>query len=232
MATIRKRGNKIQVQIRRNGFPDISKTFHRRSEAQEWARLMEVQADRGELAPDRSMLEQITLGALIARYRDDVVSRKKCADNETIILNAFLRQPICGQRLSDLTTADFAAYRDEKLKTIKTKSVKRLLSPVHNMFEIARDEWGIPLKDNPLDKVKLKATDNRRERRLKDGEFELLITDARKRKNRYIVPVIQFALETAMRRGEILSLTWDQVDFKRQSVTILESNPTESKYRI
>lgn len=76
---------------------------------------------------------------------------------------------------------------------------------------------------NPLDKVKLKATDNRRERRLREGEYERLREAARTRKNADIERVIVFAVETAMRRGEILSLRWEQVDLKRRSVTILES---------
>jgi hypothetical protein len=49
------------------------------------------------------------------------------------------------------------------------------------MFQIAINEWGIPLKENPLDKVTLKAKDNRRERRLKDGEYQKLLQAARTR---------------------------------------------------
>jgi integrase len=91
------------------------------------------------------------------------------------------------------------------------------------MFQIAINEWGIPLKENPLDKVTLKAKDNRRERRLKDGEYEKLLAAARTRQNPFIEKIVVFAIETGMRRGEILNLCWDQVDLKRRSVTILES---------
>ena len=50
---------------------------------------------------------------------------------------------------------DFAAYRDERLREIKPTSLKRQLGPIHNLFEIARDEWGIPLRDNPLANLRL-----------------------------------------------------------------------------
>ena len=40
MATIRKRGPKYQAIVRRHGFGSTSKTFHRKSDAQEWARTM------------------------------------------------------------------------------------------------------------------------------------------------------------------------------------------------
>jgi len=184
---------------------------------------MEVQADRQELEPDRKVLDTISLADLVKRYRDEVVAKKKSKDVEAIVLNAFLRHPICKKPLSRIIPADFASYRDDRLKDITPKSLKRQLSPIHNMFEVARDEWHLPIRENPLDKVKLVATDNRRERRLRDGEYEKLIEAARTRQNPWIEKVIIFATETAMRRGEILTLQWEQVDLKRRCVTILES---------
>jgi hypothetical protein len=46
MATIRKRGAKWQVQIRRIGFPAISRSFHIRKDAEAWTRQKELEADR------------------------------------------------------------------------------------------------------------------------------------------------------------------------------------------
>ena len=223
MATIRKRGSKFQAQIRRQGFPDTTKTFHQMKDAKEWARLTEIKLDRHELAPDRKQLNHITLADLITRYRDEVLPNKKSREIETIVLNAFLRCDICQKTLSELNVADFATYRDKRLQDIKPISLKRQLAPIQNMFELAMGEWGIPMKENPLAKLTLKATDNKRERRLKDGEYDKLIQAARTRQNPYVEKVIIFAIETAMRRGEILSLHWDQVDLKRLSATILES---------
>jgi hypothetical protein len=48
MATIRKRGNKFQAQVRRNGFQGVSKSFERLTEAKAWARHIETGFDRGE----------------------------------------------------------------------------------------------------------------------------------------------------------------------------------------
>jgi len=56
MASIRKRKNKYQVQIRRNGFPDLSKSFEHLRDAKEWARHTEIKLDRNELAPNRKEL--------------------------------------------------------------------------------------------------------------------------------------------------------------------------------
>jgi len=223
MASIRKRGNKYHVQIRRIGFPTVTRTFLKLADAKEWATFPERQADRGELGPNRKELERIVLSDLVKRYRDEVVATKKGAEIETVILNAFLRHPICKKRLSELTTADFASYRDDRLKQITAKSLKRQLSPISNMFEVARIDWKIPLRQNPLSELSLKVNDNKRERRLGIGELESLMEAGKKSRNPYTLPIVRFALETAMRRGEILALRVRDVDLERGTATIREA---------
>lgn len=229
MATIRKHRDKYQVQVRRKGYPSVSRSFQKLSDAKEWAREIERQADRQELAPDRRELTRITLRDLVVRYRDEVVISKKGVEIETIILNSFLKHPVCRRSLAELTPGDFAAYRDERLKTITAKSLKRQLSPLSNMFEIARVEWGIPLKNNPLRDLALRAVDNRRERRLRDGELARLTLAGERTRNRFVLPIVQFALETAMRRGEILSLCWKDVDLAKGTATIQEAKNGHSR---
>ncbi|WP_420338044.1 site-specific integrase [Roseibium sp.] len=184
---------------------------------------MEVQADRGELPKREPPTSEIKLADLIKKYISEIVPTKKSADNEVIFLGAFLRHKICSKRVDRLRVTDFASYRDERLKTITPNSLKRQLAPISHAFEIARTEWGIPIKENPVEGLRLKARDNRRERRLRDGEHEKLLEAARTRQSPYMEWIVIFAIETAMRRGEILGLHWDQVDLKRRSVTIPES---------
>lgn len=124
MASIRNRGNKYHVQVRRRGLPSLTKSFFTKRDAETWARQKEVEADRGELGPDRRVLDDLTLGYLVQRYKQEVVPAKKGADVEQIILAAFLRHPICQKKLANLTSADFAQYRDERLQNIKAKSLK------------------------------------------------------------------------------------------------------------
>jgi integrase len=170
-----------------------------------------------------SSLRRLTLGDLVRRYLATVTPNKKSRVAETYVLEAFLRRPLCTKRLSDLGQVDFARYRDQRLAEIESSSLRRELNPIQNMFEIARDEWGIPLRVNPLRGMRLKATDNKRERRLKEGEFERLAEAVGKLRNPHVSRVVLFALETAMRRGEILALCWDQVDLDRACVTVLEA---------
>ena len=57
-----------------------------------------------------------------------------------------------------------------------------------------------------------------RERRLKDGEFERLMFAAEKSRSWYLWPVVILAIETAMRRGEILGLRWEHIDLDKGAV--------------
>jgi hypothetical protein len=128
MASIRKRNEKWQVQIRRAGHRPISKTFILRKDALQWARDAERQADRGDLPKDPKVLRQLTLGDLVRRYRDSVSLHKAGYQNECIVFNAFLKHPICCKALAEVRTEDFAEYRDERLKTVKSTTLKRQLN--------------------------------------------------------------------------------------------------------
>ena len=118
---------------------------------------MDVWADLCDLPADPRALQQVTLGELVIRYRDTVSVRKRGYEVERLVLNAFLGHPVCKQRLSEITTAHFARYRDERLQSIKAATLKRQLGPIRNLFKIARDHWDLPVRDNPLDKLQLNA---------------------------------------------------------------------------
>ena len=66
-------------------------------------------------------------------------------------------------------------FAQRRLKTVEASTVKRQFAPLHNLFELARDEWELPLRENPLAKVRVRAPQERRERRLKNGEMEKLV---------------------------------------------------------
>ena len=56
---------------------------------------------------------------------------------------------------------------------------------------------------------------------MEDGEFEQLEEAAKQTKNPHIWPIIVFAIETGMRRGEILGLRWEHVDLDRRIAFLL-----------
>jgi integrase len=142
----------------------------------------------------------------------------------------FCATPICSKRLSQLRTGDFAAYRDERLRHIKPASLKRSLVPVRHLFEVARHEWGLPLRDNPLDRLGLKAAEQRRERRLRPGELTRLLAAARTARNPHIGPIIRLAVATGMRRSELLAIRSEHVDLDARILLIPDSKSGKARH--
>lgn len=78
MATMRKRGERWHVQVRRNSRPAISRSFHLKSDALAWAHQQELEAERQGLPTAHKALRDITVANV-----DEVIPRKRGADRET-----------------------------------------------------------------------------------------------------------------------------------------------------
>ncbi len=214
MAAIRKlKSGKYEVQVRRKGFVPVSRTFTMRNDAEQWARHMETKADRGDMPAPMKVLDGYTLKDIIERYRDEVTIKKLSADTETYLLNAILRQPIAKLTLAQLTSSHFVTYRDKRLKSVKAGTVNRELSIVKHALDVAVREWDIPIRINPLSQIKKLKVSNARSRRLTDEEYQRLLEVIEATRNDLIKPLMNFAIETGMRRGEILRLEWKYIDF-------------------
>lgn len=223
MSSITKRNGRYFVQVRRHGH-SVSKTFTQRRDAETWGRQKEVELERGDLPTNpRKKLQGVTLGSLVEKYRDTVSLRKKSAKNERIALDAFLRHAMTRKQVVEVTTADFAAYRDERLKTVAPTTLKRELNILQNVYKVAKDEWGMPLKHDPVKDLGFSASLVQRDRRLQEGELELITQEAKARKNPLVLPVILFAIELGMRRSEILNMQWKHVDLRNRVLLIPET---------
>lgn len=220
MATIRQRGGKWQVQVRRTGLRAVSKSFVRRQDAEAWARLMEVRADRDDLPPDRRVLKTISLRSLVQRYQSEVTPKKRGARIERAVLSRFTLDPICDLTLADIRPDDFIRFRERRLEAITPGTLKRQLNPLRHMFRIAREEWGIPLNEKLTASLRFKARDTKRNRRLRPGEFDALMKAANAYRNPMLEKIIQFAIATGMRRGEILSMRREHIDVENRLLSI------------
>ena len=140
MATLRKRGDRWQVQVRRKGRTPISRSFKLKSEALVWAREQELEADQGRPQVHKT-LKGITVADIVSRYRDEVVPRKRGADRETLTLNAFLRHPLARVALSDVTTGMVSAYCAERLRRVKPGTLNRELDILRLQLARGRERF-------------------------------------------------------------------------------------------
>jgi integrase len=212
MATFLKRNNRWRVQIRRQGYPSITKTFAAKADAQAWARDKERAIDRGELPTNHHELKATTVGDLLRRYQTEITPKKRSSGPESYMLGTLLAHPIAALSLKNVSPAAIAQYRDARLNVVSPSSVLRELAILSHCFNLAIKDWGIPLHSNPALLI-IKPTPNKaRDRRLQAGELEKLTEGLQQCKNPLVLSVFKFALATGMRRGEVLSLRWENVD--------------------
>ncbi len=201
MASIRKRTGKWQVQIRRKGHPLISRSFFKKTDAEEWARHTETLLDRGDLPASPRALDGHTLRGIIERYRDEVSVKKLSHNTEKYILDAFLRMPLADRPLSQLTSSDFSSFREERLKVVKPGTVNRQFQIIKHALDIAMQDWGIPLRENPLTKLKKLKVNNARNRRLEPDEWEAIKEAFGTNRNPFIRPLVRLAITEPTIKG-------------------------------
>ena len=119
-------------------------------------------------------------------------------------------------RVAELTPATLASYRDERLKTIQPNSLRREFGLLSAAINTAVIDWGISIPSNPVQFVRVPKFDDRRDRRLEDGEEERILDAAPPQYQRYII----LALETAMRRSELLRMRKSHIDFDKRTLLI------------
>src|SRR5690606_27519508 len=100
---------------------------------------------------------------------------------------------------------------DQRRVEVGPATVNKDLGLIQHAIKIGQQEWGLPIPSNPVTMVRKLVRPPGRDRRLKDGEFEALIAASKTCRNRLIEPVIRLAVETAMRRSELLGLQWQHI---------------------
>jgi integrase len=214
MATIRKLRGRWQAQVRRRGIPPRAKSFDKRADANRWARDLEAEADRSGWLADTRVAEKTTLKDLLGRYANEVTPAKRGAASERARINSIVRCPIAHRTLARLTSSDVAIYRDERLKCVGSATVVRELSTICHAIDVASREWGLWIARNPVKLVRRPSVPRGRTRRLKEGEEQRLLECCERGRTPLLKPIIILAIETAMRRGELLQLRWEHVDLK------------------
>ena len=225
MATFRKLpSGSWQVRVRRIGEQTITKSFSSKTIAQKWARQVETKIDEG-IYVDRAELDTTTLGNLIDRYMLEITPTKKSykAERWRLIL---LKQHMGNMPLSSIRNKHIAEYRDKRLSDGRANAtvIKDINSLCH-IYNVAIKDWGIPLTSNPAQLIRKPSAARGRDRRLKSGELERLL-DALSL-TWEIKSIVLLAIETAMRRTEILSLLWSNIYLEEKHLILPDTKNGE-----
>lgn len=217
MASIRERSGAWQARVRKDGFPAEARSFATKAEALKWARHMEASMDAGSYR-SRASMDKALLRDVLQRYADEVSPTKRGHLEEVIRIKALKRSQMAGFALENLKPAVVASFRDERLRKVKAGAVIRDLSLLSSVINHARREWGVTI-ENPCMLVKKPATPAGRTRVLSADEEARLLTAVAPvdRRNPQMLPLVQLAIQTAMRRGELLALEWRHIDLAAQT---------------
>jgi integrase len=229
MGTIRKRGDyQFQAQVRRAGYPPQSKTFDTRKDAERWVRAIEREMDTGTFIP-RSEAERTTIASLAERYLEVRASKMKGKRQEeqrvSVISDKFGKY-----HLSAITPAMITDWMKVLGKTRSPQTVQHYAATLGRLYKAAAMDFGIPLPlGNPLTGVRMPEVRNERDRILDADETKRLFESLDKSRGQHLKPIVEIALETAMRRGEILGLTWNYIDLNEQLAFLPDTKNGDSR---
>ena len=218
MATLRKRSNGHWQARVRKAKQVLTKTFIHKADAEKWAKQVEVELDKGSFV-NHELAERTTFKEVIERYITEVLPTMRGGSADYIRLKALARGPIAKLKMVALTPNKIAQHRDERLKIVSAATVIRELSYFSSIINYARKEWGINI-NNPVALVTKPKNPQGRSRILDASEINALFKELEPtgRRSAWMLPLVQLALQTAMRRSELLGLRWEHIDLGRRTI--------------
>lgn len=130
--------------------------------------------------------------------------------------------------LADVTPALLVECRDDLSKTRSPATVVRYMAALSHALNTAVNEWQW-LHENPARKVKKPKEPKGRVRFLEDDERRRLLDACKESKNSCLYLAVILAISTGMRRGELMGLTWNDVDLKAGAVILHETKNGERR---
>ena len=206
MAYIRRHRNKWQSIIRITGHPVIAKSFVSKTDAKLWALSIESKIRRDDLGISKIIYPKFK--DLAHRYIKEVSPHKKSFVKERYIILSLLNESWSKDSINKITPAVISKYRDKYLTKVSGSSVNRALDVLSTIFTTCKKEWGYPI-ENPILSIRRPKKAEPRDRRFNEGELNKLIKG--NKTSPLLRDIIQIALETAMRQGEILRVQREHI---------------------
>jgi integrase len=198
--------------------------FETKSEAETWAATIESEMGRGGVVSQKEA-ENTTLSEALDRYEREVTVKKK-GHQEKNLIRKWKSHPLAKRFLATIQGKDIAEYRDTRLKEVSPNTVRLDLALLSHLFTIAVKEWGMAGLVNPVMQIRKPKLPQGRDRRLLPGELDRILSAS---ESPILSDLARFAIETAMRRSELAGMSWDRVDLKKRTVTLLNTKIGEKR---
>jgi len=228
MATFRKRSGKWEVRVRRYSNKTISKTFIQKPDAEKWAREVEVQIEKGQYE-DLSQANNITLSELMQVYYKDVTTTKLGHKEEKYKIDKLCRQPIANLKLARVTPLQIRKFQEACLLIYNPSTTNKYLTLISVAIKHARTMLGIYLPNNPCDFVKRLKEPEFKADIIEEHEEQLLLSESEKSKANWLKLAIMLGIDCGLRRGEIIKLRRENIDFFNSTAKLLETKNGTSR---
>jgi integrase len=220
MAAIQKRNGRYRARVIRKGYPSYSKTFKTHKEASTWARQIETEIDQGVIKSSNtitnSMLDKrLSFSEAAEHYIKNHTIYKRNCKTETGTIRTLIRH--WGKEyVQSINKAKVFALRDDLLSRGRSgDTVNHYYNAISKIYQMLQTEWSMTV-ENPIKGMKRLPANPSRTKRI-NGETETaLLLACEQSTSKLLKPIIQFALETGMRRGEIMGLKWVDIDIPRR----------------
>jgi integrase len=181
---------------------------------------------RGEFDINRNGKKIPTLNEVWQRYLPWAKEHKKSWNNDLGYYRRHL-EPRFGKKSMDaISPIDIERMKTELRKGVSKRgkpfaaaTIKHQLVLIRRLYNLAR-KWDLYDGKNPIDSVAMPKLDNLQTEFLTDEELLRLLDTLENWHSQDTVAFIKFAMFTGLRRGELFKLTWDDVDFSRNMVTL------------
>jgi integrase len=220
MASIQKRNSRFRVRITRQGKSTLCATFYNRLEALQWAKQTEAQLRLGlyeePLAPAKPH-QDVSFEEAATHYMNTHSIHKKIVRSETYRLQILIK------RWKDLTLKQIdkrviLTLRDELLGLGRSgETINHYFNTLSKLFQMVNNEWDLPIA-NPIKGIKRMPPAKGRTKRITTSIEQLLMDSCDSLSLSLLRSIIQFAIQTGMRRGELMGLSWADVDLPNRKV--------------
>lgn len=235
MASIIAVKGKWRAQVRRKGQPVYTRTFDTKAAAERWARQLEADMDRGnQPAPGKKVL---LVSELIAAYRKLREQARPISDSSTEHYTLLHLERHLGKRDAQrLTPQDLVGYCGaRKDEGAGAYTCNMDISKLGTVLRYAALASKVTLPDvvgqaRPLlTHLGLIGGGGKRERRPTEDELQRLVEYLEREHGALYADVVRFAVLTAMRRGEITRLRWEDVDAAKKLVLVRDRKHPRKK---
>ena len=228
MGCVRKRGKTWNAQIRISGWRSFTKTFKTKLDATEWVVNFEKEL-HSKLIPEKD-IKNLKLKDLFNKYKSEILPKLKSYKIVSYKLTVLSRYWIGDIVVVNLTKRHLEQFCEDRKLKVRDGTIKSELMLIKRIFKIAIDQWSYGIPFDAFNGLEIPSPHKPRTRRASKEELSILISYAEKQRNKYISTIIQFAVETGMRRSEILKLTWNTVNLDTRIASLYDTKNGDDRH--